>query len=155
MYEYALANAVASKINDDPNFDAESRHYVATFRRRLLQSGAALQPGGDNKTRLEVVQKRIAYLEGLCKKNLNGNTAGIWLSHEELSGVPADVIKRLSQREGDDKFWLTFKVPDTTLVLKYATSAETRRKVYYGNENRMNENIPLFQELLLLRHEAA
>lgn len=47
---YALANAAASKINDDPNFDAESRHYVATFRRRLLQSGAALQQEG--RTRL-------------------------------------------------------------------------------------------------------
>ena len=76
-------------------------------------------------------------------------------NYNSNSTVPADIIKRSSQREGDDKFWLTFKVPDTILVLKYTMSAETRRKVYYGNKNRMNENIPLFQEFLLLWHEAA
>ena len=50
---------------------------------------------------------------------------------------------------------MTFKYPDLFPVLKYANNAETRKQMYIGNENRCNQNVPLFTETILLRDEAA
>jgi metallopeptidase MepB len=39
--------------------------------------------------------------------------------------------------------------------MKYCKNAETRKKVFLGNENKVNENVELFQKAIKLRDEKA
>ena len=86
-------------------------------------------------------------------KNLNEEKGGLWFTPEELHGVPEDVLSNLKKEDG--KYWLTYKYPDLFPTLRYATNSDVRRKVFVANENKCNQNVPLFREAIVLRDEAA
>jgi metallopeptidase MepB len=53
------------------------------------------------------------------------------------------------------KLRVTFKYPDLYPTLRYAKNSETRRRVYIANENKCNQNVPIFKETVVLCDEAA
>jgi metallopeptidase MepB len=50
---------------------------------------------------------------------------------------------------------LIFKYLDFIPTLRYAKNSETRKRFYVANENKCNQNIPLFKEVMVLNDEAA
>ena len=103
--------------------------------------------------------KRLSILAIDFSKHLNEESGGIWFTPEELLGVPEDVLSGLKKgepsSENEGKLFLTYKYPDLFPTLKYAVSAETRKRVWLGNENKCNNNSPLFKEAIQLRDEKA
>lgn len=91
------------------------------------------------------------------QKNLNEEDGGLWFTPQELDGVPEDVLAGLKKGEGENegKLRLTFKYPDLFPAMKYAKHADVRKQVMIANENKCNQNVPLFREAILLRDEAA
>ncbi|KAL2255724.1 hypothetical protein VTK26DRAFT_2808 [Humicola hyalothermophila] len=95
-------------------------------------------PVGSVRGRFPELKRRICALEEEFDRNLSEGGQGqgqelIWLTREELDGVPEVGAS----------------------VLRSARRGETRRRVKLAAENRCSQNIPLFKEILLLRHEAA
>ncbi|KAK0730668.1 hypothetical protein B0H67DRAFT_639144 [Lasiosphaeris hirsuta] len=90
--------------------------------------------------------KRIQELVRRCTSNVHKDSSGIWLSREELEGVPQDLITRLEKgdRQHEGKVWLKTKLPHPTKILSPAKSEATRKKVYYAIKNRLPEDVPLF-----------
>lgn len=168
------ASTEAEKLMDDFSIEAAMREDVFKLVDAALKSGESLDPesqrllekehkgyvrnglnipAGPKRDRFKEIKKRLSQLGIAFSKNLNEENGGLWFTAQELDGVPADVLSLL-KKEGD-KYFLTFKYPDLFPTLKYATNSETRKKVFIANENKSNQNVPLFREAILLRDEAA
>ena len=132
--------------------DAESQRLLDKEHKGYIRNGLNI-PAGEKRDRFKEIKKRLSQLSISFQKTLNEEKGGIWFTPEELEGVPEDVISGLKMEGG--KLFLTFKYPDLFPTQKYAKVAETRRRAFVANENKCNENVPLFREAVLLRDEAA
>ncbi|OQD60387.1 hypothetical protein PENPOL_c024G08170 [Penicillium polonicum] len=136
--------------------DDESNHYLQKLHRRFLQIGCGI---ADDALRndFKAKMKRLNHLERDCNRNLHEETTGLWLTPNELEGLPDAILDRLKEGEGSQagQLWLPTKTPFSAPAMKNVKKESTRKKIYYAVENRMAGSVPLFQELVLLRDETA
>lgn len=170
---FVLVDAVLNKIDaamgEHAHLDDQSKYYVRKLHRKMHQNGYGL---GDSdpaaKEAFEQINKRVQELVRQCTADLDQDPSGIWLSLEELEGVPERHISTLreqtrgmisaSELEEDhpaEKIWVKTKPPHPNKVLAHAKSEATRKKIYYAIKNRLPENIALFRELVLARDTLA
>lgn len=150
---FKLVDAVLKK---NESLDPESRRLLEKEHQSFIRNGLGL-PAGPQRDRFKEIKKRLSLISIEFGKNLNEEDGGIWFTPEELDGVPEDVVSGLKKGEGENegKVRLTFKYPDLFPTMKYAKNPETRKKVMIQNENKCNQNVPLFREAIVLRDEAA
>jgi metallopeptidase MepB len=150
---YKLVDAALQK---GEKLDPESQRLLEKERKDYIQYGLSL-PAGEKRDRFKEIKLRLSQISIQFQKNLNEENGGIWFTREELDGVPEDVLSTLTKGEGENagKLRMSFKYPDLFPTLKYATNPETRKKMLIDNENKCNQNVPLFKEAVLLRDEAA
>ncbi|KAF7125365.1 hypothetical protein CNMCM5793_001543 [Aspergillus hiratsukae] len=150
---FKLVDAVLKK---NESLDPESRRLLEKEHKDYIRNGLGL-PAGPKRDRFKEIKKRLSQISIEFQKNLNEENGGIWFTPEELDGVPEDVLSGLKKGEGEHegKLWLTFKYPDLFPTMKYAKNAETRKRLMIENENKCNQNVPLFREAIILRDEAA
>ncbi|KAI2628422.1 peptidase family M3 [Xylaria nigripes] len=154
---YALVEAAfQSQKTNEPDLDSESLRFLEKERKSYIRNGLGL-PKGPQRDRFKEIKKRLSQLSIQFQKTLNEENGGIWFTREELDGVPSDLVDSLAKGTGENegKVWLSFKYPDLFPTLKFAKNQETRKRLYIANENKCNDNIPLFKETILLRDEAA
>ena len=151
---YKLVDAALK--NNKEELDPESQRLLEKDYKSYIRNGLGL-PEGPKRDRFKEIKKRLSQISIIFQKNLNEEKGGIWFTPEHLDGVPEDVLSGLAKGEGehDGKLFLTFKYPDLFPTLKYAKISETRKKVFIENENKCNQNVPLFKETIVLRDEAA
>ncbi|MCJ1437835.1 hypothetical protein MMC27_007222 [Xylographa pallens] len=150
---YKLVDAAFQKKE---RLDAESQRLLEKERKDYIRNGLSL-PAGSKRDRFKEIKKRLSQISIQFQKNLNEENGGLWFTNDELEGVPEDVLSTLTKGHGinEGKLRLTFKYPDLFPTLKYAKNPITRQKVFIDNENKSNQNVPLFKEAVLLRDEAA
>jgi len=150
---FNLLDAVLKKKDA---LEPESQRLLEKDHKSYIRNGLSI-PAGEKRDRFKDIKKRLSEISIKFQKNLNEEQGGLWLTNEDLAGVPEDLVSSLKKGEGEHegKVWLTFKYPDLFPTLKYATNAETRKRVFVENENKCNDNVPLFREAILLRDEAA
>lgn len=154
---FALVDAVFAKEGGEGSkLDPESLRLLEKERRDYIRNGLGL-PKGPQRDRFKEIKKRLSQIQIEFQRNLNEENGGIWFTPEQLRGVPEDVINTLEKGTGENegKLRLTFKYPDLFPTLKFAQDPATRRKVFVENENKCNQNVPLFKEAVVLRDEAA
>ena len=151
---YSLVEAIYKRNESD--LDPESRRFVEKNRKMYVRNGLSL-PKGPKRDRFKEIKLRLSKLAIQFQKTLNEETGGIWFAPDELDGVPEDVVQDLQKGTGEKegKLKMTFKYPHLFPTLKYARNPETRKRLLIGNENKVNENVPLFKEAIVLRDEAA
>ncbi|RYN69009.1 Saccharolysin [Alternaria tenuissima] len=149
-------NLIDAVLKKGEKLDPESQRLLEKDHKSFIRNGLNL-PAGPKRDRFKEIKQRLSQIGIAFQKNLNEENGGLWFTQEELHGVPEDVTSGLKKGEGENegKLFLTFKYPDLFPTLKYATNPETRRKVFVENENKCNDNVPLFREAILLRDEAA
>ncbi len=152
LVDAALQKAEQGKTKLDP----ESQRLLEKEHKSYIRNGLGI-PAGPKRDRFKEIKKRLSQLSIVFQKNLNEENGGLWFTGEELDGVPEDVVSGLEKGDGEDagKLKLSFKYPDLFPTMKYAKNAETRRKVFVENENKLNQNVPIFKESIVLRDEAA
>ena len=156
---FLVVQAVVAK--GEP-LDIESKLYLERLYDRFVMGGAKLEHEHDRQ-RLETIHSRLVELRQKYIGNINQDKNGIWLSAEELKGVPGHHLDRWKadgpeERDGHgpDEVWINFKRPNLWPVLQYAANEDVRRRVFTSSENRLKEiNEPLLRETLLLKDEAA
>ncbi|KAI1379488.1 Metalloprotease [Hypoxylon crocopeplum] len=148
--------AFEAQKSKEPSLDAESLRLLEKERKGYIRNGLGL-PKGPQRDRFKEIKKRLSQIAIEFQKNLNEENGGLWFTREELDGVPGDVLDGLEKgtEENEGKLKLSFKYPDLFPTLKFAKNPETRKKVFIANENKTNQNTPLFKETILLRDEAA
>jgi metallopeptidase MepB len=150
---FKLVDAVSKKKE---KLDPESQRLLEKEHKMFIRNGLGV-PAGPKRDRFKEIKKRVSELQIEFQKTLNEENGGIWVTTEELDGVPEDVVNNLKKGEGEHagKHWLSFKYPDLFPTLKYATRADIREKYFVANENKANSNAKLFKEVIILRDEAA
>lgn len=147
---------VDAALKKNESLDGESRRLLEKEHKDYIRNGLGL-PAGPKRDRFKEIKKRLSQISIEFQKNLNEENGGLWLTSQQLDGVPEDVVSALKKGEGEHEgqMWLTFKYPDLFPTMKYAKDSETRKTLMMANENKCNQNIPLFREAVVLRDEAA
>jgi metallopeptidase MepB len=150
---FKLVDAVSKRVG---SLDPESKRLVEKSRQGYIKNGLGI-PAGPKRDRFKEIKKQLSDISITFQKNLNEEKGGIWFKVEELDGVPEDLVAAFEKGKGENegKVFVTFKYPDLFPCLKYAKNPKTRQKLYIGNENKSNQNIPLFKQAIVLRDEAA
>lgn len=153
---FALVDAVMARHPFGEGLQDEAYNYLEKLYSKFWQNGCGIS-NKIVKAHFERCQKRLKDLERECNKNLHEETTGLWLTREELDGVPSSFMSQFKQGEGEREghFWVATKVPQSSPIMNHAEREATRRKMFYAIQNRMPENVPLFRELVLLRDETA
>jgi metallopeptidase MepB len=114
-------------------------------------------PEGEKRDRFKAIKERMTEIVTQFQKTLNEEDGALWLTPEELDGLPDDILERLENGAGENegKKKLTFKYPDVIPAAKFVKDGAVRRKISLADTNKCNSNAPLFKELVVLRDEAA
>ncbi|KAH8659341.1 putative Saccharolysin [Tricladium varicosporioides] len=147
---------VDAAYNKKETLDPESQRLLEKERKSYIRNGLGIEKG-EKRDRFKEIKKRLSMIQIEFQKNLNEENGGIWFTTKELEGVPQDTLDTFEKGTGDNegKLKFSFKYPDLFPTLKFALDPETRKKVFIENENKCNQNVPLFKEAVVLRDEAA
>lgn len=152
---FKVVDAVFQK-KDTLNLDPESLRFLEKERKNYIRNGLGLE-AGPKRDRFKEIKKRLSQIQIEFQKNLNEENGALYFTAEELDGVPADLVDTWEKGTGENegKLRVSFKYPDLFPMLKFAKNADTRRKMFVANENKVNQNMALFKEAIVLRDEAA
>lgn len=117
------------------------------------RNGLELSP--EKREQLKTLKKRASELCVKANQAMNEECAKFSFTQEELAGLPADFIANLP-RDSEGKILLSLKYPEYIPVQKHCTVEATRKKMETEFASRcQKENIPVLQEVIQLRHDAA
>ncbi len=117
----------------------ESQRLLEKERKSYITNGLGI-PAGPKRDRFKEIKKRLSQISTDFQKNLNEENGGIWVTKEQMTGVPDDVVDGLEKGTGENegKLKLTFKYPDLFPTLKFAQNADLRQQVFVENENKVS-----------------
>jgi metallopeptidase MepB len=133
---YKLVEAAFQK---GAELDPESQRLLEKDRKSYIRNGLGL-PAGPKRDRFKEIKKRLSQISTDFQKNLNEENGGIWVTKEQMEGVPQDVLDGLEKGTGENagKLKLSFKYPDLFPTLKFALNADLRQKLFIDNENKVS-----------------
>jgi len=109
----------------------------------------------EKRERLKVLNEKLTALGQDFQKNLAESVATIEVDSSSLQGLPpAYVANHMPQNDG--KVRLTTDTPDFVPFMRYSKDRKTAREFHYLYNNRAkDENLPILDQLIALRHEKA
>ncbi|KAK0631295.1 hypothetical protein B0T14DRAFT_489880 [Immersiella caudata] len=149
---FRLVDAAYQRGGD--TLDPESQRVLLRTRQQYIRDGVAL-PVGPTRDRYRAIAERLGELQIDYERTIDESTGGVWFTPEELEGLREEVINRLESGTGDNagKCKVPFNGPDASVASAQSPKTKTRYRVAYAE--RCKDNIPRFQEIMKLRHEAA
>ncbi|KAG9252681.1 peptidase family M3 [Emericellopsis atlantica] len=127
---YLLIEAVKEK-NETLHF--EEAKYLDSLVKSFTRSGHGRLNEDEIQLYLEK-RNQIDHLRRQYNQNLRNDDGGLWLSLDELDGVPAQDLARFvpATDEGDrgDMRFVRFTRADVNAVMQYAKNPATRKKMY-------------------------
>lgn len=147
---YAVLADVAATLSHLP--EADERLVKKTMRSFEI-NGLALPP--DRRQQVQNWHKRLIELESDYSKHINDDNRFIEVTRDELDGLPADYIERLT-RLPNGHYKITMASPDFVPFMQNATSEPARRRLEFAYNNRAYpKNLPILEEALKLRRQVA
>lgn len=151
---FRVVSAVSQK-HETQDLPPESQLYLKKLMHEFMMNGLDLK---DSEARERLKKDNLRLVEVLKEyiTNLNADVNGIWLSLDELEGLPPKAMERIMEKEDNGKFWVNFKTPNRVAMLNSAKNAAVRRRFYEAWDNRLKDcNGPLLMEMLQLRHDTS
>lgn len=146
--------------------DTAQKQALRNALRNFVLGGAELQ--GESKVRYAAIQERLAELSQKFSENALDATDkfSLYATEEELEGVPEDVkttAREAAEKEGQEGYKLTLKMPCYLPVMQFAKRSDLRQKLYKAYVTRASDqsdsafaaldNSQNIQEILQLRQE--
>lgn len=148
--------------------DSAQKQALRNALRNFVLGGAELQ--GESKVRYAAIQERLAELSQKFSENALDATDkfALYVMAEDLEGVPEDVkttAREAAEKEGQEGYKLTLKMPCYLPIMQFAKRSELRQKLYKAYVTRASDqcdsefaeldNSKNIQEILQLRQEEA
>lgn len=110
--------------------DEEQIRLIQRLRQQYIAYGLTI-PSGVNRERFVQITTQLQSLQAEYRRNLDEEDGCLWLTREELLGVPDDVVSNLEKGSGANEgmLRLTFKYPHVNPTVEHATNPETRKRV--------------------------
>ncbi|KAJ4392173.1 hypothetical protein N0V93_005798 [Gnomoniopsis smithogilvyi] len=151
-------SARASSVLPGDGLDDEDRYLLTVIHGEYQRSGAGIRDPVI-RDKVKVATDRLTELTTEAKRTLTGGPGGIWLTRNELEGVPERVLQQMERRaRGNDEseeFLVTLRKGIIIPVMRNAIKEETRKTLFEAKESRFPENVGRLTEILRLRHEIA
>ena len=157
------------KAIDPATLNADQRQALSNALRGFVLGGAELQ--GEAKARFAAIQERQAEVSQKFSENTLDatDTFALYVSPQDLSGVPQDVVDTglaAAEKDGHSgQVKLTLKMPCYLPVMQFADSSPLREQLYKAyttrasdqavGDARQYDNTALIGEILALRQEEA
>lgn len=152
---FKVYNALWEKIQNSTDVHPESLKLLEKTVLYYKRNGLGLP----EKERDEVKKLKIelSSLSTAFSKNCNEENGHLEFSAEELEGVPESVLEQFEKvdKDGVEKFKVTFKYPDILPVLKYAKNQETRKTALIENQNKVPQNAEILDKIVRIRYQIA
>ena len=144
---------------DEEELDPESHRYLQRKYRAYRGNGLSITPGRERE-RFKEIKKRVGQLVSEYRANLaKAPKEAIWLTAEELEGVPETVLDEIKAGtptdEENGKLRVSLEGFFISSIYSFAVNSETRKRCAHVFPNRCMENALIFKEVLVLRDEAA
>jgi len=148
--------------------DSAQKQALRNALRNFVLGGAELQ--GESKVRYAAIQERLAELSQKFSENALDATDkfALYVLAEDLEGIPEDVkttAREAAEKEGQEGYKLTLKMPCYLPIMQFAKRSELRQKLYKAYVTRASDqcdsefaeldNSKNIQEILQLRQEEA
>ncbi|PNS14042.1 Saccharolysin [Sphaceloma murrayae] len=152
---FRLVDAVCQKHQDDEQLTLEDRKYLIEERRRYLRNGVNL--GTEDARKLVEIRKRLHVVAQDFARNLDEQEHCILLTRHDLEGVPESLLSELEAEEGEleGRLRLPLGRSEYGTTMSFASSSETRKRVFIQNLERGRRNVDLLREAVKLRLDAA
>ncbi|KAJ2773282.1 metalloendopeptidase, partial [Coemansia nantahalensis] len=152
---YRVVRAVYDNADEMARLGPEDQRLVKKMELEYRRNGLALEKA--ERERLGAIRKRLSELSIQFSRNVNEGDGHEAFTREELAGLPDDYFEGRATTvvDGVEKYAVTTKYPDLVPAMKLAQRESTRRRLLYAEETRCPDNIPILQEAVRLRLEAA
>ena len=146
-----LYNAVRAYASTEPLLDAEHARLLEFMLRDYRRAGMDLSP--ENREKLTAVEKKINELSLQFDQNILNDASTVFLTDDELIGMPEDYIAGLQQV--GDVYALGMDYPTALPILDHCPNEDTRQKMWLARRRRAKANVEVLEKLLKLRAEQA
>ncbi|KAJ2451198.1 metalloendopeptidase [Coemansia sp. RSA 2336] len=152
---YKVVRAVYDNAAEMAKLGPEDKRLVEKMEQDYRRKGLALDK--DKRRQLGEILERLSELALRFNRIVGESNGEAAFTREELDGLPEDFFEGREKRvvDGVEKYIVTTKYPDLFPLLKKAKSEATRKHMNHVEETRCAENIPIMQEAVKLRLEAA
>lgn len=154
MSDYHKLLECVKKNSED--LDSESTKVVDEMLRDYRRCGYGML---DSEGIAEFLRSRdeIDRLRRQFNRNLMDDNSGVWVTSEELHGVPPSEMERFEAGSGPHagQYFVHLTKADIEAVFKYALNPATRKKVYIANDKKVEQNVQIFKDITSRRDENA
>lgn len=149
----AMASVLRAFATQQTTLTPVQQRFVEHVLRDYRRNGLELDATG--RERLRELNEELTKAGQAFDKNLADTTLSIEISADQLAGLPENYIQ--SHPPGENgRIRITTDMPDYVPFLKYAKDRAAARELYALSNNRAAEqNLPLLDTLLKLRHKKA
>lgn len=147
--------AVKTVFDAGPVLDPEDERLLKKIELDYRRNGLSLPL--DVQESVKNLQNQMTALSIAFNGNLADDDGHVWLTKEELTGVPDDLVRTWESRKNGtvEEYKMTFQYPDVFPTLQYASLEATRHKVWLAYQNRVPQNVKLMADMINLRQEVA
>ena len=103
------------------------------------------------------MEDRISQLKIEFRRNRSNERVSIWLTPQELEGVPEDTISGLKAGDGENRGKLQLQIhnPNHSRFFSFVKNGEIRKQLQFANSKNHMRSIALLKELITLRDDIA
>ena len=147
IQEYAATDEAAS-------LEGEQARFLEFTLRDLRKAGHDLDP--ESRSTVKEKTERLVSLGVKFQQNIDEWDDWILVTRDELDGLPDSFIDALDIDEATEKYKVTIAYPHLIPFTENATHRELREELRFKfNTQAVEENRPLLDEAVALRHEIA
>lgn len=147
-----LYEAVNDYASGGEQLDPVRARLLARIQRDYRRAGMDLEPM--RRDELKAVQKELAELESSFDRSISADETVVFVTREELDGMPQDWIDSLNRVGG--LYALGMDYPTIVPILDHCPNADLRQKIWLARKRRGGRaNVDTLEKILLLRDQQA
>ncbi len=146
-----LYKAVRAYAATQPQLEGEQARLLEFILRDYRRAGMGLS--AEDRARLTEIEKKLNELSITFDQNILNDASTIFLTEQELAGMPADYMAGLDR--AGDLYALGMDYPTSLPLLDHCPNEQTRAKMWLARRRRAKANVGVLEEMLALRAEQA
>ena len=145
----SLFTAIKDYAGTRPALEGEDKRLLKKLLLAFKRNGLELPPA--EREQVKKWKQELVTLESEFDKNIAEYQDPLWITDEELAGLPPDFVEGL-QKNAKGLHRVTLDYPDYFPFMENAKSEEARKKLLFKFENRAaDKNVALLEKALGLR----